>query len=147
MQNIQKREYNFLCVPPHLVEVLWDKIEPHMQRVVDASGGEITCDTMKQKALNDKCMFILVACGADVVAVNSIEICTYDSGLKAMLIPVVGGHEAFEWGPNFLSFCNDLAKGSGCTEMRGFSSRQSWLRVLKDYGWYESHFVIKCEVK
>jgi hypothetical protein len=104
-------------------------------------------DSIKAKTLRADGMFILITKDADIVAVNMVEINTYESGLKALLIPVVGGNEAFEWGPNFLAYCNELAKGFGCTEMRGFSSRESWKRVLKNYGWFESHFVIKCDVR
>ena len=136
-------EFKFVCVPVDLVEVLWDKIEPHVQRVVDASAGEITNETTKNKALQGRGMFILVTMGAEVVAVNMVEVETYESGLKALLIPVVGGHEAFLWGPAFLEFAEVIAASSGCSEMRGFSTRESWKRVLKNYGWAESHFVIK----
>lgn len=135
--------YNFQIVPIGLINILWDKIEPHVRRVVKASAGEITCESVKQKALEDKCGIILVCKGSEVVAVNTIEVCTYDSGMKALLVPVVGGNEAFEWGPAFLAECNQLAKSLGCSEMRGFSTREAWKRVLKDYGWEESHFVIK----
>jgi hypothetical protein len=139
--------HKFLMIPTHLVEILFDKIEPHLQRVVDASNGEITCESVKEKALRGDCGFILVSKGPEVIAVNTIEVCQYDSGLRVLLIPVVGGTEAFDWGPDFLSFCREIAKSLGCTEMRGFSSRQAWLKVLRDYGWYESHFVIKCDVE
>lgn len=139
--------YHFQIVPIGLIEVLWDKIEPHVHRVVEASAGEITCESVKQKALADKCGIIAVVKGNEIVAVNTIEVCTYDSGMKALLIPVVGGTEAFEWGPAFLAECNQLAKSLGCSEMRGFSSRPAWLKVLKDYGWYESHYVIKRDVE
>lgn len=139
--------YHFAVIPTNLIEVMWDKIEPHVQRVVDASACEITCESVKQKALDDKSSIVVVCKGNQIVAVNTVEVCTYDSGMKALLIPVVGGTEAFEWGPAFLAECNQLAKSLGCSEMRGFSTRESWKRVLKNYGWYESHFVIKRDVE
>lgn len=139
--------YHFAVIPTNLIEVMWDKIEPHVQRVVDASAGEITAETVKQKALEDKSSIVVVCKGNQIIAVNTVEVCTYDSGMKALLIPVVGGTEAFEWGPAFLAECNQLAKSLGCSEMRGFSTRESWKRVLKNYGWYESHFVIKRDVE
>ena len=140
-------KYSIVMIPPNIIELLWDKIEPHVQRVVDASAGEITAETIKLKAQSGASTFILIADGTNVVAVNTVEVCIYDSGLKALLIPVVGGNEAFEWGPAFLEFCNQIAKDLGCKEMRGFSTRESWKRVLKDYGWYESHFIIKRDVE
>ena len=139
--------YHFAVIPTNLIEVMWDKIEPHVQRVVDASAGEITAETVKQKALEDKSSIVVVCKGNQIIAVNTVEVCTYDSGMKALLIPVVGGTEAFECGPAFLAECNQLAKSLGCSEMRGFSTRESWKRVLKNYGWYESHFVIKRDVE
>lgn len=139
--------YHFEVVPIGLIEILWYKMLPHIQRVVDASAGEITCESVKQKALMDRCSIVIVVKGSEIIAVNTVEICVYDSGMKALLIPVVGGNEAFEWGPAFLAECNKLAKSLGCSEMRGFSTRESWKRVLKDYGWKESHFVIKRDVE
>jgi len=135
--------YSITMVPALLLNVLWDKIEPHVARVVDASAGEITVESVKEKALSGKSCFIAIVKGSEIIAVNTVEVCTYDSGMKALLIPVVGGNEAFEWGPSFLAYCDQLAKELGCQEMRGFSTRESWKRVLKDFGWAESHFVIK----
>ena len=116
-----------------------------MQLVVNASAGEITCGSVLNKAMSGECSIVAVirTDNGAIVALNTVEICTYDSGMKALLIPVVGGTEAFEWGPDFLAECNQLAKATGCSEMRGFSTRELWKRVLKDYGWEESHFVIK----
>jgi hypothetical protein len=143
------KKHAFSIVPIPLVRPLWSKLEPHIRRVVEASAGEITVESVMLKAMRGQCDIVTVVSNITgyIVAVNTIEICTYDSGMKALLIPVVGGTEAFEWGPDFLAECNQLAKVSGCTEMRGFSTRESWKRVLKDYGWKESHFVIKRDVE
>jgi len=138
--------YIFAIVPPILVGVLWDKITPHLQRVVDASAGEISLESIKQRALEGNTTFVLVLKDDFVVAVNTVEVEIYQSGLKALHIPVVGGNEAFIWGPKFLEFAEEIAKSLGCIEMRGFSTRESWKRVLKGYGWEESHFVIKKKV-
>jgi hypothetical protein len=139
----------FVVIPISLIRALWPVMQPLMQLVVDASAGEITCDSLLDKAMRGACSIVAVIridSGA-MVAVNTVEVCTYDSGMKALLIPVVGGTEAFEWGPDFLAECNRLAKDLGCKEMRGFSTRESWKRVLKDYGWHESHFVIARKVE
>jgi hypothetical protein len=138
-------KHAFAIVPIPLIMPLWSKLLPHIERVVEASAGEITCDSVLLKAMSGKSSIITVTNmeAGYIVAVNTAEICTYDSGMSALLIPVVGGTEAFEWGPDFLAECNQLAKAMGCTEMRGFSTRESWKRVLKPYGWEESHFVIK----
>ena len=135
----------FSIIPINLVRTLWPQLLPLVQLVVDASAGEITCDSVMKKAMSGECSLVAVirTDSGVIVALNTIEVCTYDSGMKALLIPIVGGTEAFEWGPDFLAECNQLAKAIGCTEMRGFSTRESWKRVLKDYGWAESHFVIK----
>jgi len=135
--------YHFACIPVNLIDVLWYQIEPHVERVVNASAGEITVESVKQRALSGRSTIVAVVKGDEIVAVNTIEVTTYDSGLRCLEIPVVGGHEAFEWGPDFLEMCNQLAVQQGCQEMRGFSTRTSWLKVLKPFGWEESHFVIK----
>lgn len=139
------KNHIFSIIPINLIPTLWPQLLPLVQLVVDASAGEITCDSVLNKALKGDCSLVAVirADNGAIVALNTIEVCTYDSGMKALLIPIVGGTEAFEWGPDFLAECNQLAKELGCTEMRGFSTRESWKRVLKDYGWAESHFVIK----
>ena len=135
----------FSIIPINLIPTLWPQLLPLVQLVVDASAGEITCASVLNKAMSGECSIVAVirTDNGAIVALNTMEICTYDSGMKALLIPIVGGTEAFEWGPDFLAECNQLAKATGCSEMRGFSTRESWKRVLKDYGWEESHFVIK----
>ena len=39
--------YNIVALPPTLVEVLWDKIVPHLERVIPLANNEVTLEGVK----------------------------------------------------------------------------------------------------
>lgn len=40
--------YNIVALPPTLVEVLWDKIVPHLKKAIEISNGELTEEGIKE---------------------------------------------------------------------------------------------------
>ena len=140
------KQYNITVVPPGLVEVLWDAMYPHLIKVIDLAAGDISEQSIKNRALSGNGIIVVVSDGDEVLAVTTAEVVTYDSGLKSFLIPVLGGHDIHEWGPQWFEHMKALAKHLGCSELRGLAARNGWLRLLKDYGWKESHTVITCKL-
>lgn len=134
--------YIIAAIPITLVEVLWDDVVPHLERVVDVSHGEITCDSVKKSILSGKVLLIAICKGNQIIAVNTIEVRTFDSGVKALFIPVTGGDELEGWMDQFLDVAEQIGKEQGCSEIRGIAARKGWLRKLKNQGWGEINISI-----
>ena len=133
-------------VPIPLLEVLWDKMEPHIQRVVNVAHGEVTLLSVKNRLLTGTSLAVVVCLDEDIVAVNLLEIRVFDSGIRSMYVPVVGGNYMDEWADQFLEIAKAIAKDFNCTELRGLAARKGWTRFLASRGWEEVSIALRCKI-
>jgi len=124
----------FAMIPPYLVDVMWKDIEPILQRVVDCSHGELSCDGVKRRAKAGTTLLVAICKDDKIVAVNTGDVVEFDSGLRSFYIPITGGDFMDEWLVDSLEVAKALAKDFNCTELRGISVRRGWLKALPK-GW------------
>jgi len=129
------------------IPAIWSRVEKLLQKVADVSHGELTLDIIRAELMSGKCLLVTVSRGSDIVAVNTLEIHTFKTGIKALYIPITGGDELDEWLGEFLEKVKSIARDYGCTEIRGKAVRNGWIRKLKPYGWEPVHTVIHCPVE
>lgn len=139
-------EYSISVVAPAFVDIIWDQVLPHLQRVVDVAHGEMTCDSVKKRLQSGDSVLVTISKGSEIVAINTLEIRVMDSGLRALFIPITGGNEMFKWKDDFQAMAIKMAKFYNCTELRGLAVREGWMDVLKPMGWEHVHEVIKLEI-
>lgn len=139
-------EYTIAAVPWEMIDLIWDRVAPLIQKVVEKAHGEITLDSVKARLKTGNSLLITISRGSDIVAVNTMELRIMDSGLRAMFIPITGGSELDGWMDQFLEVAKALAKDYNCTELRGLAVRKGWMRVLEKQGWEEVHTIIKCDL-
>ena len=142
MGSTRMSNYIIAAVPISLIEVLWDRVSPILQRVVDVSHKEISLESVKRDTLSGNTLLVAICKGKEIVAVNTIEINTLASGLKVLFVPVTGGDELDGWMDQFLEVAEAIGKEHGCQEIRGIAARRGWLRKLKDQGWQEYNVAI-----
>ena len=114
-------KYSIVAVPTTMVDLLWHQMEQFIQLVVDVSHDEITCDSVKSAAKAGDLLLVPICDGPVIIAVNVLEIRTFESGKKVLCIPVVGGTNMMEWKDEFLTYMHSIARDFGCTELRGFA--------------------------
>jgi hypothetical protein len=136
-----------VAIPTNMVDVMWDKIVPYIDIVVELSHGELESESTKLKAIDGEILLVAVCDGTDIIAVNILEVRIFESGKRAMCIPVVGGTRMAEWKYDFLKLAHQLARDFNCEELRGFAVRKGWLRELKDDGWEEVYTTVSCKVE
>lgn len=134
------------AVPPSLVPLIWDKVLPHIEKPIKLSHGEVTVESIKKRLEIGQAMLITVSRGTTIIAVNTVEVREYESGVRTLAIPLIGGSEMNEWMDRFLDIVKAIAKDLNCTELRGIAARKGWMRVLRSKGWEELSTVIKCNV-
>lgn len=140
-------DYIIAAVPATCIELLWDRCVPHINRVIERAHGEITLEGLKKRLIAGNTLLVTVSKGADIIAVNTLEVRTFDSGKKALFIPVVGGSDVDTWIDRFLVIAKAIAKDHGCEELRGMAVRPGWMKKLEPYGWYNIHMVVGCKVE
>ena len=138
---------HIVAIPANMIEMLWDKVETHIQSVVNVSHGELTCESSKERAMSGDVLLVAICDGTDIIAVNILEVRVFDSGKKALCIPIVGGSRMSEWKYDFLKYAHQIARDFDCEELRGFAVRKGWLRELKDDGWEEVYTTVSCKVE
>lgn len=129
--------YVIAAIPPTLIDVVWSECVKYVQDVVDVSHDEITVDSVKQRCLDGHSLLLIVSRQGEIIAVNLLELRTFDSGIKALYVPVVGGTDMDIWMDQFLDVVKAIAKDFGCRELRGLAARPGWVRKLKSRGWEE----------
>jgi hypothetical protein len=128
---------------PAFIDLYWEEMLPHIDKVVEVSNYEFTADSIRLRALNLNSVMVVVRnLDKKIVAVTTAEVVTYDSGLRSLLLPIIGGDGLYEWGDEWFRMMKHLAKYLNCTELRGLAARDGWLKLLKSRGWNENHTVI-----
>lgn len=134
-------------VPITMLDHVWDKCVPHLEKVVKKSPSELSLETIRESLEKGNQMLFAISDGPEVVAVNVVETISFATGLKVLSIPITGGTRMDEWMERFLKIANSLAIDLGCTELRGMAVRKGWLRKLESYGWEPFFTAIRCPVK
>jgi hypothetical protein len=138
--------YKIAALPQTLIEPMWSAVEPHLARVTDIVSDETTTKHIREKALTGEVLIIVICKGADIIAAMTADIRTYDTGLKALHIPQLGGDDFFEFRDQLDLVITAIAKDFGCDQLRVIG-RRGWVKALKDLGWEEQYVVLKKDLE
>lgn len=138
----------FSIVPQQIIPVIWEKVQPYLKAVADVSSGDLTIDSIFADMCEGKSIVVIAIDGYRIIGINTLQVHTFDSGLKCLYIPIIGGERIDEWGEEFFCMCKEFAKQNGCTELRGMAARGGWLRKLKqhDLNWQPCYEVIRYDL-
>lgn len=142
-----KRKFELAAIPGNTVHMLWDKICPILERVVAVSNRELTVDGIKGRCVSGHNLIVTVCLEGEIIAVTVLDVVQFESGLRAMYIPVVGGDYMDEWLEESFEIAKAIAKDLNCSEVRGLAARKGWMRRLKNMNWEEIVTVIRCPVE
>lgn len=138
--------YKIAALPQTLVEPMWPMVEPFIARVIGLVEEETTSACIKEKAIAGDVLIIVICKGADIIAAMTADIRVYDTGLKALHMPQLGGDEFFEWRDQLNDVVTAVAKDFGCDQLR-IIGRRGWVKALKDLGWEEQYVVLKKDLE
>jgi len=147
MKKIQGDEIVISAISADKIDLIWPLVEHHLQRVVDVAHGELTLYSIKGRLQDGMSILITINKGSEIIAVNTLEIRDFDSGLRALFIPITGGDYLDEWKDMFLDVAKSIAIEHGCDELRGIAVRDGWLRKLKPDGWEPLHQIIRYKLE
>lgn len=141
-------DYSILEVPVNDLDNIWDEhIKDIMKLPVDRSHGEVTLETTKERIKQGIAKLFIIVEDGKVIALNTLELRTFDSGEKALYNTLVGGTKMDMWGMDFLSLMIKMGNALGCRELRGIAVRDGWMRKLKKLGWTEVHTIISMKLE
>jgi len=134
-------------VPINLLDHMLPKCIDHIKKVVEKAPTDVSLEATINKLRNGDAGLITISDGEEVVAINTLQVETYETGYRVLCIPITGGSRMEEWTDEFLDLVTDLAKEYKCSELRGIACRPGWLRYLKEYGWETVHTIVRCKVE
>lgn len=142
-----KRKFELAAIPANTIQMLWSQIEPVLDRVVAVSNRELTTEGIKGRCMSGHNLIVTVCLDGVIVAVTVLDVVQFESGLRTMYIPVVGGDYMDEWLEESFEVAKAIAKDLNCSEVRGLAARKGWMRRLKNMNWEEIVTVIRCPVE
>lgn len=149
MEATRLSRYKIAALPVTAIDHHWPNLVPIINDVVSHSYGEATSEVAYEQMKLGNLLTLIVLDDISIIAVALLEIRTFDTGVKALHIPVFGGKNMEEWADDMMDVLHALARDFGCTQLRGVGARKGWIRRLqhKDYGWKELNVTIGCDVK
>ena len=144
--EVQIKDLIIAAVPASLIDLVWDRVTPHLQRVIDRAPDDLYMPRIKERLIEGHTLLVTISRGIDIVAVNVLDVKVLDTGKRVLYIPIVGGDELDNWMEDFLKVATAVAKDYNCTELRGMAARRGWMRKLKPYGWEECFTTVRCKL-
>jgi hypothetical protein len=133
-------------VPWTMIDLIWEKVLPVIKLAADKAPEDVCCKVVHDELLKGDKLLVAISRGADIVAVNVLDMRTLDTGIKILYIPITAGAEMNLWMSDFLEFAKVIAKAHGCVELRGLAVRNGWMKKLKPHGWEEMFTTIRCKL-
>lgn len=146
LDTVRVNDYIISAIPVTLIDVVWPQVEPLLMMPIDVSHGECDIEVIYQQLKNGNILLLTVSDGPDIIAVMTLEVRVFDSGLRTLYVPLIGGTDMEKWLSRAMSIVKAIAKDFDCTELRGVAVRKGWLRVLKNAGWEEVSTTVKCHI-
>ena len=133
-------------VPCTMIDLIWDKALPIIKLAADKAPEDVCCKVVHDELCKGAKLLVTISRGADIIAVNVLDIRTLDTGIKILYIPITAGSEMEFWLEDFLEFVKVIAKNCDCVELRGLAVRNGWMKKLKPHGWEEMFTTIRCKL-
>lgn len=134
------------AIPTTMIDLIWPKVLPWLEKPIDLSHDEVDISALKNHLKQGNHLLCTISIDTDIIGVFTLEVRTFDTGLRAMYIPLVAGKDIHKWIDRGFKVIEAIAKDYNCTELRGISVRKGWMRMLKDRGWEEVSTTVRCPI-
>ena len=126
---------------------MWPDIIENLEPAVIRSKGEVTKESLLRRLMLGETTLFLCKNEAGLVTVMfTLEVLVFESGLRTLAIPLVGGSGFLKMLVECDEFLRSTAKSMNCSYIRGFSVRGGWLSKIGKFGWEAGHEIIRCKV-
>ena len=129
-------------VSPDDLHVIWDRVEPYLEAVIERSQGEAVLeDYYEHISTGDMQLWVAIE-APEILACMVTQIAPYPSK-RVLRIISLGGMQMDSW-IEFLPDVEHWAMGMGCSSLELWG-RKGWLKILKD--WECSYHVLTKDLK
>ena len=129
-------------IRPDHIDGIWPDVEPHLERCVPHSEGELETEDFHQLLANGEMQLWLAMEDEEILAAMVSQIVSYPRK-RILRIIAIGGGEMKRWLP-FLPGLEEWALENGATGLECWG-RKGWLKILDD--WKCSYHVLTKDLK
>lgn len=130
----------------HQINECWSEISPFLEKGIEYSNGELSIDSILEKINSSQIILITIFEDGKLIAVVSLEQCTFDTGKRILNIQLAGGENLDQWFEQIEQIAYGFAKQYDCSEVY-IVGRKGWAKKLKSVGYSVLHTVLHKEVK
>jgi hypothetical protein len=135
------------AIRPALVDSLWYKVAPLIEKAIEHSNGELDLINMYDKIMENDMLLLVVSEGKDnIMAAVTLEKRDFATGKTILNICTAGGSDMHLWVDKVLDIAEQMAKDFGCEDVY-IVGRGGWQRQLKKNGYEVVHTVLKKKVR
>lgn len=140
-------DYIISAIPVTLIDVIWPQVEPLLLKPIGLSHGECDIVSVYNSIRKGNVLLLTVSLKSKIVAVLTVDVRTFESGLRTLYIPLIGGTDMPKWFDRAMYIIEAIAIDHNCTELRGIAVRKGWLRILEKDGWEEVSVTVKKDIR
>lgn len=129
---------NIIGIQPELIDAIWLKIEPILQKAIVYDYGNLTLDIVKQK-LQAGDMQLWVVNQNGLVGAYTTELVD-DYGQKICRGLLLSGEKLNEWVDALNDKLEWFAKQNKCVAIE-FVGRKGWKKIVNRYGYRDIHTI------
>lgn len=133
-------------VPIALIPVIWPRVAELLQPSIDLSDGECAINFALDRLMKGENGLIVVTRGSLITMAYTVQVVTYETGLKELAVLLIGGAELNDMKTSFMPPIEEIAKRNNCTSIVMHGARLGWARKLKPYGWKPVREIIKYRI-
>lgn len=134
-------------VPAALVPVIWPIVADLFTPSIKLSDGECSLGPALDRLLSEENRLIVVTKGHEIVLAYTVKVITYETGLRELAVPLIGGTNLEDLKVSFMPMISDIARRNNCSSIVMQGARAGWARKLKPYGWEPVREILKYRVE
>jgi len=132
-------------VPVGVVHIVWPDAIRHLQRAIDAGRNRYRSVDLLDDILKSNVGLWMVMDGEKSVAAYTTRVIQYPSGVKGLMVDLLGGDGMDEWLPLVVDKLKLYASDMKCGHIE-LVGRNGWLRALKPLGWSGESVIASMEL-
>lgn len=133
-------------VPLALINILWPIVSEMFRPSIELSDGECNLDSAHNRLMTGENKLIVITRGRNIIMAYTVEVLTYETGLRELSVLLIGGRELDNMRTSFMPPIEEFAKLHKCTAIVMQGARAGWTRKLRPYGWKAGRQILKYKI-
>lgn len=133
-------------VPHRVAPLLWDLVEPIINRAVIFANNEIDISIIKDGIFTDQIGLLLIIVDGKICGAITLKRSEYEGGKVVLHVGQIAGDDLEEWIDIAVNTIKDIARKLGLDEIYGIG-RAGWGKILAEHGFKPVYTTFSCKLE